>query len=302
MDYRYLKKLENERLSINKKLKIALFLVIGIAIILFFLINKSLITNFKSSPFSIFFSLLVAFMAYIAYKSYISVGFNFDFKHKIMAKIVKSISPDLKYIVDKYISYDEFSYPSMYKYPDIYRGNDLIYGNIDGIEIKFSDINTQEIVQVPDRNGRSKKVHRRIFQGICFIADFNKHFSSRTYISSSNETIMHGEKAYMDDSEFEREFDVFTDDQINARYIITPLFMQQFLKLKNIFDCPINAAFIENKIYIYIEFNKDSFEPDIKQSLIGENSIVKRYKDEILDLLNLVKELNLNRKIFAKVD
>ena len=101
----------------------------------------------------------------------------------------------------------------------------------------------------------------------------------------------------MDDARFEEIFDVYATDQIGARYALSPALMENFTLLCLRLDAPVNAVFKDNQIFIAVETWRDDFEPDIRKSLINNETIVL-YESEIASFTQIVKELNLNRKIW----
>ena len=101
----------------------------------------------------------------------------------------------------------------------------------------------------------------------------------------------------MDNVEFERFYDVYTSDQINARYALTPNLMQQILALQAGFDCPVNIVLSKSKILMAIDKRENSFEPDLNVPLTN-NGAIRGYIAEIASFVAIVKELNLNRKIW----
>ena len=137
------------------------------------------------------------------------------------------------------------------------------------------------------------------FQGVLFKADFNKKLSSITQIAhvNSRNLAVCRQKANMDDVRFEEIFDVYTTDQIGARYALSPALMENFTLLCLRLDAPVNAVFKNNQIFIAVETWRDDFEPDIRKSLIN-NETIALYESEIAGFTQIVKELNLNRKIW----
>ena len=137
------------------------------------------------------------------------------------------------------------------------------------------------------------------FQGVLFKADFNKKLSSITQIAhvNSRNLAIYGQKANMDDARFEEIFDVYTTDQIGARYALSPALMENFTLLCLRLDAPVNAVFKDNEIFIAVETWCDDFESDIRKSLMN-NETIALYEGEIVSFTQIVKELNLNRKIW----
>ena len=68
------------------------------------------------------------------------------------------------------------------------------------------------------------------------VCEFYKKFSGQTIVASRTlNTKFIGEKEQMDDTLFNDEFRIFADDKVEARYLLTPVFMQRLRKLKEKF-------------------------------------------------------------------
>ena len=287
--------LENLRKSTALKiLKIKIFCGV-LGVVLAFLI-------FKSSGdlgIGICLGAMASILIYKLFSYSLLKGFSNEFKEKIITQIIKEISPNLSYDKAKFIEFNEFDRPRIYNTViDIYQGNDLIWGNIDGVELKFSDI---YLARVDTKNKeRSIQVQTPLFYGIAFIADFSKFFTAKVVVldKKGSFTSTNLQKTKMDNSEFNDTFATFCDDEIAARYILTPNLMEKMLHLRKFFGAKCDFCFVENKIYIYINLGKDSFEADYKVPLIGENSAPQRYHDEIMQFIGIVENLKLNSKIF----
>jgi hydrogenase expression/formation protein len=134
---------------------------------------------------------------------------------------------------------------------------------------------------------------------VLFKADFNKTLSSITQIShvNSRNLAIYGQRASMDDVRFEEMFDVYTTDQIGARYALSPALMEKFTQLCLRLDAPVNAVLRDSQIFIAVETWRDDFEPQLGKSLTDEATLTA-YESEIESFTQIVKELNLNRKIW----
>ena len=217
--------------------------------------------------------------------------FRTNFKRQIVENIVKKHG--LSYDKDRGLGLDDFF--TIYDCRvDEWHSEDLVEGDIDGVSVKFSDFYAAK--KVKKKNGTETVVQ---FQGVLFKADFNKKLSSITQIAhvNSRNLAIYGQKANMDDARFEEIFDVYATDQIGARYALSPALMENFTLLCLRLDAPVNAVFKNNQIFIAVETWRDDFEPDIRKSLIN-NETIALYESEIAGFTQIVKELNLNRKIW----
>lgn len=217
--------------------------------------------------------------------------FRANFKRQIIENIVKKHG--LSYDKDRGLGLDDFF--TIYDCRvDEWHSEDLVEGDIDGVSVKFSDFYAAK--KVKKKNGTETVVQ---FQGVLFKADFNKKLSSITQIAhvNSRNLAIYGQKANMDDVRFEEIFDVYTTDQIGARYALSPALMENFTQLCLRLDAPVNAVLKDSQIFIAVETWCDDFEPDIRKSLIN-NETIALYEGEIVSFTQIVKELNLNRKIW----
>lgn len=231
--------------------------------------------------------------AYYFFESIFTDSFTFKFKRKVIRSIVESCG--LIYHPGGFVEND-YLYV-IYDFDiDKYSGNDLIFGQIEGVRVKFSDVEAISIKE--DLHGN--KTHRVLFAGLLFVADFPKRLKAVTQICSGTDDFKDygGKRARMDDAEFERYFRVYATDQIEARYALTPSLMENLKLLKMRFHRPINIVLTGDKICMAIRTGRDNFEPDLRRPLVGKGAN-RFYKDEIGGFLRIVEELRLNRKIWA---
>ena len=138
------------------------------------------------------------------------------------------------------------------------------------------------------------------FSGSVLVCEFYKKFSGQTtVVSRTLNTKFLGEKEWMDDTLFNDEFRVFTDDKVEARYLLTPTFMRRLYELKEKFagDMGVSAAFMDDKFYLFLNGAENKFETTLF-SLPPSLYDVKQIKKEISELLSIIDELNLSLDIF----
>ena len=230
---------------------------------------------------------------YYFFESIFTDSFTFKFKRKVIRSIVESCG--LTYHPGGFVENDYLYI--IYDFDIVkYSGNDLIFGQIEGVRVKFSDV---EAISIKE-DLRGNKTHRVLFAGLLFVADFPKRLKGVTQICSGTDDFKDygGKRARMDDAEFERYFRVYATDQIEARYALTPSLMENLKLLKMRFHRPINIVLTGDKICMAIRTGRDNFEPDLRRPLVGKGAN-RFYKDEIGGFLRIVEELRLNRKIWA---
>ena len=220
-------------------------------------------------------------------------NFRSNFKSRVVASIAKSFG----------LSYDESGGLGTDEFFEIYdcyineqSSEDMMSGEVQGVRVRFSDFYAAEKVRT--KNGTRTDVK---FHGVLFVADFHKRLNCEVRVCHKNSRNLrrYGQRANMDDVKFEEFFDIYTTDQVGARYALTPLFMQRLTEIYLRLGSQINAVLKEDKIYVAIETWRNNFEPRIDCSL-KQDATIELYVDEIGALVGIVSELNLNRKIWSE--
>ena len=236
-------------------------------------------------------------------------GYASLFKDQVIEKLVEFVDDTLTYKKLGVIS--EYEYRSSALFPqrtDRYSGDDLVVGKVAGVNLRFSELHSE----VKKKGNKGKEYWQTIFRGLFFVADFNKHFKGKTVVIPDNSekifgSFSHffqsfssrGELIKLDNPEFEKEFIVYSDDQVEARYILSHSLMSSILEYKKLVQKNISISFVGSNIYIAIGFKKRLFEPKIYKKVTSFDEV--RFYFEILSLTtDIIKHLNLDRKIWSK--
>ncbi|SMP86433.1 Protein of unknown function [Epsilonproteobacteria bacterium SCGC AD-308-E02] len=234
-----------------------------------------------------------------------------EFKNKIIDPLIHAIDDKLSYISEMHISKDYFNRSELFtQSPDRISGNDFVSGEIDGVKIEFSDLHAEK----KHKNSKNKDTWETIFQGLFIVSEFNKHFKGKTVILPDTAQSTFGdlignwlqsnnfgrsELVKMDDINFEKEFVVYSTDQIEARYILSHSLMKRLLAFKKKSQHPVYISFIGESIYMAIYYSKDLFEPSVFRSLLNYK-IAMEYVKTLHLALGIVEELKLNQKLWSK--
>ncbi|MCI5221354.1 MAG: DUF3137 domain-containing protein [Candidatus Electrothrix sp. AR4] len=251
----------------------------------------------------------------------ITIGYHFftkdyvrEFKAKIIQKIVSFIDSNLTYSSTGCVSRSQFTDSGIFnRQPDKYKGDDLVRGKIGATQMEFSEIHAQYKTETKDSKGNRRTQWHTIFKGMFFLADFNKHFKGRTVVLPDNaERIMGGlakmfqswnisrdQLVKLEDPEFEKFFVVYSDDQVEARYILSTSLMKRISDFKKKSNRKIYISFAGSKIYVAVSYSKSLFEPRVFKTILDFKPIQEYFEDLIL-VVGLVEDLNLNTRIWTK--
>ncbi|MEN8127648.1 MAG: DUF3137 domain-containing protein [Planctomycetota bacterium] len=277
------------------------------------LIVTGVIVAQGAPPFAFLFVLIGgAIIGGIAF-TFIGKGYKREFKQRIIPKIVHFAEPNLSYHPTEKI--DEYTFKGSKLFTkgiDRYRGEDLVRGRVDKTDIVFSEVHAEYKTSSGTGKNRRTQWHT-IFKGLFFIADFNKHFHGQTLVLPDTAESLFGSFGKMlqswnigrpdliqlEDPEFEREFVVYGNDQVEARYILSTSLMQRILDFKNKTGTKIYLSFTGSKVYVAVPMTRNMFEPKYFSSVNDFTPILDYYRDLVF-AVGIVDDLNLNTRIWTK--
>lgn len=106
-----------------------------------------------------------------------------------------------------------------------------------------------------------------VFHGLIGSFTFPKPFHGQTVILVDRGAIPNrlagflrdDKRVVLENAEFEDLFEVFSTDQVEARYLLNPVFMERLIALRRRFRAPLQAAFRDGKLYIAVDLGEDHF-------------------------------------------
>lgn len=219
---------------------------------------------------------------------------------ELIGEIVQNLCPAASYSPNDGISESVFSNSGLFTSPDRYHAEDQISGYVDKTSFVCSEVHAEERKTRTTKSG-TQHYWVTIFRGFLFMADFHKDFKGKTtIIRNSLFKLKFGEsRVKMESPEFEKVFDVFSTDQVEARYLITPSMMERLLSLNSRFGKDVTISFRNSTILVAIPSSRNCFEASVWRSL-SDMRILKADFEVIHSLLEIVDELNLNTRIWTK--
>jgi Protein of unknown function (DUF3137) len=290
-----LAELETTRANLVGKIKLYGAIGLGIGLLLLF---------FKAGIFPI---LLAGGCLYFFYNHH-AKQFRNNYKTQIVASLARA--QGLEYNHQACISRSDYDQSKIFvRKPDRYWGDDLLTGTVDKTSIRFSELHSQY------QSGGENKSWHTIFRGIFFIADFNKNFVGETFVLPDVSENAFGsglggffqklnmarpQLVKLEDVEFEKNFAIYSTDQVEARYILSPALMQRILSLKQKFNTKVALSFIGSHVNIALTVNKNLFEAPNLFSSVDNYKQIEDYYTEIAMCVSIVEILDLNTRIWTK--
>lgn len=218
--------------------------------------------------------------------------FKLRFKKEIISRIVTFIDRNLTYYAEKKVSVHEFHasqlFEGQYGYGvDYWDGEDYVQGILGNTTLKFSEVNAQE--EYCDGEGRCN--HISAFKGLFFVFNLNQYFGGTTIVSPSTvlgrlfQKIVEP-KFKWNDPELNYEFTVHSDNLTFAHNVLTNDFMHRLLAFHRQLKKEVHLSFVNGKLYVAIDVDKNLFEPPIYSSVVNF-----KLNHEFFEYLQLSKKI-----------
>lgn len=141
-------------------------------------------------------------------------------------------------------------------------------------------------------------------RGVLIEFDMPKHFFGHTFMYENAITAQalrcRSKKGFMqvrlEDSDFNHRYVVFSDNQVEARYVLTPTFMENIKNIALSFMARFyRLSFQNNKMLLLVATNKDLFKMgDVRKNT--DKATFDLIYDEITSVLKLIDLFNLKDK------
>lgn len=186
---------------------------------------------------------------------------------------------------------------------DYYTSDDCFSGNYKGLSVQIGEIKLEE------KRGSGKNRRKvTVFKGIVLLLAYSKpKFLGHTILRRNANSIeafflkkqASLQRANLVDPEFEKLYDVYTTDQVEARYLMHPEMMEIVKNIGSIYDAKdLTVSFYTNHVLIMLSTPKDHFEPaGIYVPARDPISILtmKRELDSVFSVIDILEMTDLNR-------
>lgn len=212
-----------------------------------------------------------------------------NFKKKIIGRIIKYINPKLSY--DNLTKIDDYEYfnASFFGNENVINyHDDHVAGIVNGVKVEFAEI----VSKYRDKNDIKKNKSSEQFQGLFFVAEFEKPFATDIILKTSGlpfnneyEDVEIGNEAF--DSLF---YVKVLENKALIPSVLKPNIVMALLNVRD--NCPneFMVAFKGHNLYLAICHDYDLFEPSIFKT-IKNYPLTKEYFEQLFFPLLLVEEV-----------
>ncbi|MEM1137262.1 MAG: DUF3137 domain-containing protein [Bacteroidota bacterium] len=257
---------------------------------------------------------ITAPIVYFVYKKYfLDETIPENFKDLIVKNLISFVDPSLSYFPEQHVAYEHFEASKLFMLrPDNYSGDDLIKGEVEGVQVQFSELHvsfeSKEKFQKKLVFKKKKPEWKSIFDGLFLVADSPVSFSGRIFILDNNlyKTLGHlgslvqkhhfyyGKYVMPKNHHFRDHFVVYADDKLEGESLLSEAFMQKILRIRKNSKSRVFISIIENKIYVAVNMKKEIFKVNMNQSLSRAEHIKSFYND-LYYMLTVIDDLNADQ-------
>ena len=233
------------------------------------------------------------------------------FKKAFVTRSLETVFTDLDYRPTQGIAYDTIASTKMMNMGDRFHAEDYVCARYRDVRFEQSDVHIEEEHHSTDSKGHSSTHYVTIFRGRWMIFDFNKEFRAKVQIVQKGfrtakrkrffgkkETLF--QKVELESETFNKEFQVYAQNEHDAFYIITPAFMERVQNLTAHSKGKMMFCFVGNRLHIAIHDNKDSFEPGSVFKPLDEEKTTQKLREEIEVITQFIDELSLDNNLFVQ--
>jgi len=285
-----LQELEEQRRELKKKAKKKIVRWSGIILIIAFIFAFSIPIESV-----LIVGVMLLFVVFATISVSMAKPLQQIYKKQVVSHMIECLVEKGHYNPEAGISESAFNQSNLFTRPDRYSTEDLISGIIDKTSFCFAEVHAEE----KHTNSKGKTRWETIFKGLMFIADFHKNFSGRTIVCRDSFIRVKQGRVKLENTDFERRFDVFSSDQVEARYLLSPSMMERIIALDEKFGRGIVISFSNSNIMIAINDSTNHFECGL-WAKIDNMEVLHREYDLIISMIQIIDELNLNTRIWSK--
>ncbi len=235
------------------------------------------------------------FLVLVIAPSIIAKDFENSIKKEIMPLLLKSL-PSFMWTTKRSITDNFIKKSKLINTYNRQEGDDSFIGKYKNVNIKVWE------TELGRESGSGKnRTYTVCFKGVLVALLPPRKYSALTLIKKDRliDVIPDGlQQVNLEDIEFEKEYNVYSNDQIEARYVLTTAFMERFKNIQLAFRASkIEASISEQGILLAISTNRDLFKVGKLWRPVADYEQFKTMMEEFASILELIDTLKLEQNI-----
>lgn len=106
------------------------------------------------------------------------------------------------------------------------------------------------------------------------------------------------EEVILEDPEFNQMYAIYADDQVEARYILTPTFIERLKNIRDVIGAlDVNCMIEDNSITLFIDTLEDFFEIADMYTPLNNKRLYQKMFNQLVSIFNLIYYFKLDKKL-----
>ncbi len=238
---------------------------------------------------------VLIFLGLVVTPSIVAKDFENSIKKEIMPVLLKSL-PSFKWTTRRSITDNFIKKSKLINDYNRVEGDDSFSGTYKNV-----DISVWETELGKETGSGKNRTYTVCFKGVLVELNPKRNYNGLTLIKQDRliDATPDGlQQVNLEDIEFEKEYNVYSNDQIEARYVLTTAFMERFKNIKLAFRASkIEASISEQGILLAISTNRDLFKVGRLWRPVADYKQFKTLAEEFASILELIDTLKLEQNI-----
>ena len=274
----------------NLKLCVFIFFTIALIFLVIYTPSGTPLIYLLSFLYIIFFVLLIL---------YHTKNYKLFYKKNIINGLIKNYDSSFRYTPNIGISSSLYKDAEFEQHFDRYTSEDSISGKFQNkFPFTIAEVKTEN--EYRDSKGRS--TYTTIFNGLFICITLDKNIPSKIHIRKNsllknNFSLLDFkanklERVEMDSPDFEKVYDVYSDNNIITMQLFTSSHMQAILDFKEKYKIYPEFTIKNNSLFLRFESSKAFFEPKHFKKILDYDCLYKEYEfiNSIMDICKLIIE------------
>lgn len=231
-----------------------------------------------------------------------------SYKGIVVRRVVAALGHDMTYKPESAFTKAAFVGMQLFdREPERFSAEDEITGRKNAVTYTVQEARAT----YQQRSGKSSRTVV-IFQGLIIRLDFNKNFVGHTVVVAQAQGELLGglfgeaetrrgkEIVRLENPDFENLFAVYSTDQQQARYILTPKMMLLIIEAQALLGAQLRLSFHTNSVFVTVPQKKDHFEASLFGRRVSPEDTVGDLAEVVGLAERLVDTLELETRIWSR--
>ena len=218
------------------------------------------------------------------------------YKEKIVRGVYEQMFDHVSYTPDKGFSREWVEEKLLISRGNRFYSDDYVSGEYKGCHFERSDVTMQD-----HRSTGKSSYTVTLFRGPWMVFDLEKSFQSytkiveREFLNSGKPSMFSIDvnEIEMENIEFNQQFRVYTTNEHDAFYVLTPHFMEKLMEIEKRYGGKMTVGLINSQLHLLLYTDENAFEAPLMEEVTEQNAIVCQRQADIV--CELIDSLDLDR-------